>query len=192
MFSLLLFSYTVHVDAPSRQGSSWAGFPARLWFFLRTLPVRGRFITGKASFVAASVRRTTDAIAEVYDHRGRPLGQKLLSHNELETAPPRTGPQGWKLFSTQTQNKGLRSAVSLECGFCGHLFIISLSGEKRTTKACGIGSSAGPGSLPAAQAEASSFHAPWLSFMDRAYQGEPSLCCPHCEQSSVPRVQFLT
>jgi hypothetical protein len=149
--------------------------PARLWFILRTLAVRGRFFTGKASFVRANVSQTTSALAEIYDRRGKPLGSRMLAHHKLETEPPRTGMQGWSLFAGQTGPAAPQPAVvRLECGFCGHYFFVEIRQREKT------------GGDPA------SYAASWFSFMDRSYQGEPALACPHCEQSSAPGVQFMS
>jgi|GEM_PF-4325860 len=157
--------------------------PARLWFILRTLAVRGRFLTGKASFVRTHVRQTSSASAEVYDRRGQPLGPRRLAQYTLETDPPRTGMQGWSLFAGQAgptarpapQREPL---VRLACGFCGHLFFIEIP----PPKASGEDSPPGP----------ASYSTTWFSFMARPYQGNPSLDCPHCEQSSAPGVRFVT
>jgi hypothetical protein len=151
---------------------------SRLWFVVRTLAARGRFLTGKASYVKARVHQTTSAVAEVYDRRGKPLGSRMLAQHRLETAPPRTGRQGWELFVARTGPASPGEAgpalVRLECGFCGHRFFIELSG-------------AAAGSAPP---QAASYAASWFSFMGRHYRGEPSLSCPHCEQSSVPGVRY--
>jgi hypothetical protein len=154
--------------------------PAQLWFILKTLAVRGRFLTGKASFVRTHVRHTDSAMAEVYDRRGKSLGTRMLAHRKLETDPPRTGTQGWSLFAQLASPAAQRPAllVSLECGFCGHLFFFEI---RRTETPEG-----NPPPDPA------SYSAAWFSFMDRSYQGDPSLSCPHCEQSSVPDIRFLT
>ncbi|MCX5794074.1 MAG: hypothetical protein NTY77_01090 [Elusimicrobia bacterium] len=168
------------MDAPS-SAASWALLFARLWFILRTLAVRGRFLTGKASFVRTHVRQTSSALAEVYDRRGHPLGTRRLAHHRLETDPPRTGMQGWSLFAAQAGPAAfpaLPPLVRLVCGFCGHLYFI----EIRSPEASGGDAPPGPASYSAA----------WFSFMDRSCQGVPALDCPHCEQSSAPGVQFLT
>jgi hypothetical protein len=140
--------------------------------------VRGRFFTGKASFVRAHVNQTASVLAEVYDRRGKPLGTRMLAHHKLETEPPRTGMQGWSLFAEQT-GPAVPPAprpplVRLECGFCGHLFFVEI---RRREQAGG---------------DPASYAASWFSFMDRSYQGEPALACPHCEQSSAPGVQFMS
>jgi hypothetical protein len=156
--------------------------PARLWFILRTLAVRGRFWTGKASFVRTHVRQTTSALAEVYDRRGKPLGTRMFAHHRLETEPPRTGTQGWSLFvglaGPAAKPAAQRDAlVRLACGFCGHLFFIDIERPESTA-----------GDTPGQPA---SFSARWFSFLGRSYQGDPALDCPHCEQSSAPGVQFM-
>jgi hypothetical protein len=156
--------------------------PARLWFILRTLAVRGRFLTGKASFVRSHVRQTTSALAEVYDRRGKPLGTRMFAHHRLDTEPPRSGMHGWSLFAGQAGPAAMpapqRDAiVRLACGFCGHLFFVDIERPETTG-----------GDAPL---EPASYSARWFSFMGRSYQGDPALSCPRCEQSSAPGVQFL-
>lgn len=159
----------MHVDVPS-----WATLPARLWFLVKTLAVRGRFITGKASFVRAQTRQTTSAVADLYDRQGRPLGSRRLAQHRLETSPPRTGTQGWELFARETRpgSRGRSPLVRLECGFCGHLFFLAIPAQPRV-------------------AQPASYTARWFSFIDRAVPAKPSLSCPRCEQKCVPRVQYL-
>jgi len=134
-------------------------------------------MTGKASFVMAQVNQTNNALAEVYDRRGRPLGTRMLAYHKLETEPPRTGMQGWDIFAEQTGPTvpaPRPPLVRLECGFCGHLFFVEIHRQEDT------------------EGEPASYAASWFSFMDRSYQGEPALACPRCEQSSAPGVQFLS
>ncbi|MBI5241842.1 MAG: hypothetical protein HY926_15325 [Elusimicrobia bacterium] len=147
----------------------------RLWFVVRTLAARGRFLTGKASYVKSHVDQTTSALAEVYDRQGRSLGSRLLAHHRLATEPPRTGTQGWELLAAHAGPSASGQAlVRLECGFCGHLFFIEIGKP-------------GPAEAPPRGA---SYAASWFSFMGRDYEGEPALSCPHCEQSSVPGVRY--
>ncbi|MDD5627462.1 MAG: hypothetical protein PHU21_00240 [Elusimicrobia bacterium] len=155
------------MDAPSR-AASWTLPFARLWFILRTLAVRGRFLTGKASFIGARVAETSSSLAEVYDGRGRPLGPRSLARHRLETDPPRTGMQGWSLFAA---HRG-RPLARLACGFCGHLYFIELRPQETP-----------PG--PA------SYGTDWFSFWDGCCRQVPALACPHCEQRSAPGVQFI-
>ena len=149
---------------------------ARLWFVVRTLAARGRFLTGKASYVKAHVNQTNSALAEVYDRKGRSLGARMLACHKLENDPPRTGRQGWELFARHADQA--RSArpplVRLECGFCGHLFFVEIRKPA-------------PGEETP---QAAAYAASWFSFMDQDYEGDPALACPHCEQSSVPGVQY--
>ena len=159
---------------------------SRLWFILKTLAMRGRFLTGKASFVRARVSQVVDALAEVYDRRGRPLGAKMLSQHRLENDPPRSGMQGWSLFAAQAEAAavvppGRSILVSLECGFCKHYFLINILQPEPADRP--LSTSGDP--TPA------SYAASWFSFMTRDYQGEASLACPRCEQSSLPGVRFL-
>lgn len=151
---------------------------ARLWFVVRTLAARGRFLTGKASYVKAHVNQTNSALAEVYDRKGRSLGARMLACHKLETDPPRTGRQGWELFAQRAAPRSPGGAaaplVRLECGFCGHLFFVEIRRPAPDEAA------------PRAAAYAAS----WFSFMDQDYEGDPALACPHCEQSSVPGVQY--
>lgn len=161
--------------------SGWNALPGRLWFLLKTLPVRGRFLTGKASFVRARVASTENAMAQLFDRRGRPLGQKLLAHHRLETEPPRTGSQGWELFTRRcaAADDPRRPFLRLECAFCGHHFLVAV--DDCSEAACG----------DCLSVETASYRSTWFALMDSAYQGEPSLSCAHCEQKSVPRLKFL-
>lgn len=149
-----------------------------MWFLLSTLPLRGRFLTGKASFVRARTTSTTNAMAQLIDRHGRPLGQKLLAHHQLETEPPRTGIQGWDLFERHAAAAGgpREPLLRLECGYCGHQFLIRIDG-----RSCGDCRSVDTGS----------YRSTWFALMESSYQGEPSLSCVHCEQKSVPGVRFL-
>lgn len=154
-------------------GRSWIG---RLWFAVRTLALRGRFLTGKASFVEADIQATTSGVSEVLDAKGVSRGRRLLCHHELATRPPLTGSGGWELFS-RLGEAAAHEAVRLECGWCGHHFIIELlprpGGEKT------------PG-------RATSYRSPWFSFMHSDFTGEASLSCPRCEQKGPAGVRFLT
>src|SRR5262245_32117947 len=102
--------------AGSRPGPGWA---QRLFFAVRTLPARGRFLLGKASFVEADIRMTTNQLTE--GEAGR-----LLSHYRLETRRPRTGVQGWGLFQERLLDPGPHLSARLECGYCGHHFYLQV------------------------------------------------------------------
>lgn len=146
----------------------------RLWFQLSTLPIRGRFLTGKASFVEADVRMTSNNVG---------LGQKLLAHYHLATRQPRSGAQGWRLYDQRAAGRGPHLTVSLQCGWCRHVFIVQVLAalDPLASDETG-GKSAG---LPA------SYSAEWFRFLPERYEGEPCLSCPRCEQESRPRVRFL-
>src|SRR5256885_107528 len=88
------FSYTVD---PMSGLSSWTRRLSRLWFLARSFPLRARFMTGKASFVEADVRMTTNSLADVAG-AGEAPRTRLLAHYQLETRPPRAGLQGWTLY----------------------------------------------------------------------------------------------
>ena len=150
--------YTLHVNA--------GGFLERLsalWFALKTLGVRGRFFTGKASFIDAKAFSDDPGSAEVIDAAGRSAGRRALSHCRLSTRPPLTGLQGWRLFSRRAREAG-GAPATLECGYCGHLFFVSIPRP------------------------ADSYTCDWFAFPGPAYRGEATLLCPHCEQRSRPRV----
>lgn len=80
----------------------------RLWFQVSTLPTRGRFMTGRASFVEADVHRNPDNTAR------------------LDTRAPRSGLQGWQLYLERAAGGGPHVTASLQCGWCRHLFIVQI------------------------------------------------------------------
>ncbi len=156
---------------------------AAWWFALRTLPVRFLFFLGKASFIEADVRMTTNNVADVFSGSGKSLGQNLLAHYQLETRPPLAGSRGWATFADRLSKRGPHLAVSLECGFCGHRYFIQvrsaldpLSCEATGNRAVG---------------HPASYSADWFRFLHERYEGEPSLSCLRCEENGAPRVAFL-
>lgn len=166
------FSYTLEVTAL-----------ARLWRTLRNLGLLGRFLTGKASFVEADIRTTTRGLSEVLESTGERRGPELLSHFQLSTKPPRTGSIGWELYLERVAAPSPHRAMRLECGYCGHVFIVQV-----------LAAVTPPASLETekqAPGRPASFNAEWFSFMHEDFQGDPSLNCPHCEQRGVPAVKRL-
>ena len=155
-------------------GRSWLG---RLWFSVKTLAIRGRFLTGKASFVEADIQATTSGVSEVVDEAGGSGGRRLLCHFELNTRQPLTGSRGWDLFARRLREGAGRQAVRLECGWCGHHFVIELLPREGGEKPLG---------------RAASYRSRWFSFMHSDFTGEASLSCPHCEQKGAAGVKFLT
>jgi hypothetical protein len=151
--------YTLHVNE-----GGWRERLSALWFALKTLGVRGRFFTGKASFVDAEARATEGGSAEIIDASGRRTGRRALSHCRLATRPPLTGAQGWRLFARRARGSGA-SPAALECGYCKHLFFVALPRP------------------------ADSYACEWFGFPGRGYRGEATLLCPRCEQRSLPRVE---
>ena len=143
-----------------------------LWFTLRSLAVRGRFLTGKASFVRAQVRQAAGTPADIRDGKCRKLGARPAAHHDLDTEPPRTGTQGWTLFCQAALARPPAPLERLECGYCGHLYFLDISGA-----------------TPAG--EDAAYDADWFSFSSPSRLGEPSLSCPHCEQAQTPRVRFI-
>lgn len=151
----------------------------RLWFALRTLNMRARFFTGKASFVEAQVRMTTHSIAD----GAAAADPRLLAHYELETSPPRTGTQGWELYAERVGRGPAHRTVALSCDFCGHRFIVQvmtaadpLAGELTGGRDLGA---------PA------SFSSDWFRFMDERFSGPTELFCSHCEQRGEASARHL-
>lgn len=151
----------------------------RAWFALKTLAVRLRFLTGKASFVEADVRMTTNSVVST-DERSP---QRLVAHYELVTRRPRTGDQGWRLFEERVGGGPPHRTARLQCGYCGHLFVVQVLSSMDP-----LASDLTGGRAPARPA---SYSSDWFRFMHEDYQGQPSLYCAHCEQQSAPRVDFL-
>lgn len=149
---------------------SWSGLRNRVWFFLATLALRLRFITGKASFVEADVEMTTNHAGDVYDLPGLRPERRVLAHFRLKTRPPRGGRQGRDLLRERLAAG--HPMVVLSCGFCRHLFVIQV--------------------LSAVEPQPASYGGDWFSFMNREYEGEPRLNCPRCEQDGRPGVKYLT
>ena len=92
---------------------------SRLWFLLKSLPLRARFMTGKASFVEADVRMTTNSVADASEGGGQPPAPRLLAHYQLETRRPRAGLQGWRLYDERVGGALPHRTVALTCGYCG-------------------------------------------------------------------------
>ena len=146
---------------------SWSGLRKRVWFFLATLALRLRFLTGKASFVEADVQMTTNHAADIYDFPGLRPERRVLAHFRLTTRTPRRGRQGWELFR-QRRDAAL---VVLTCGFCRHLFVLQI--------------------MSAVEPQPAAYGSDWFSFMNSDYEGEPRLNCTHCEQDGRPGVKFF-
>lgn len=151
---------------------------AHLWLSLKTLAIRLRFMTGKASFVEADVHTTTNAVVD-----GLQPPNKLLAHYQLVTRRPRTGDQGWKLFWERVAENASHRTARLECGYCGHLFVIQVL-STLDPLACELTGGRAP-------ARPASYACDWFKFMHEDYAGQPSLYCLHCEQKGPPRVEFL-
>lgn len=163
---------------------SWSARLSRLWFIAKTLPMRLRFMFGKASFVEADVRMTTNSLADVADGFGRSAQPRLLAHYQLDTRPPRGGLTGWRLFERRATGSGPHRTVALACGWCGHRFVVQvlsavdpLAGELTGGKS--------PGS-PA------SYSSDWFRFVDERYEGPTELYCVHCEQKGAAEASFLS
>lgn len=163
--------------------SRWLARLSDAWFLLRTLGVRARFLTGKASFVEADIRMTTNSVAELLDDGGKPCGERLLSHFQLLTRPPRTGRQGWELYAERVGRGTPHLSARLECRYCGHRFYVQVLSQVDP-----LSSEATGGRAPGRPA---SFSAEWFKFLHEDYEGEPSLNCPRCEQEGDPSVKFL-
>lgn len=142
------------------------------WFRLKTLAIRGRFLLGKASFVAAEIHSA--------DHQVQ--GERLLSHYEVQTRKPRTGSQGWYLFEARFAPAPEDHPTALECGYCGHLFVIDVSPSSNPLSAA-LGSRRG--GAPA------SYASDWFRFPGDGGRREAVLSCGRCEQRGRPRVLEL-
>lgn len=163
--------------------ASWPVRLSRLWFALRTLSIRILFFLGKASFVEADVRMTTNNVADVFNGTGKSLGQKLLAHYQLETRTPLAGSRGWATFADRISKGGPHLSVSLECAFCGHHYFVQVLTvlDPLACEATGHRAVGHP----------ASYSSNWFRFLHEHYEGEPSLACLRCEENSAPRVAFL-
>ncbi len=175
--------YTLSGIEMNDTGPSWFQRLKYAWFAFRTLPTRSRFMIGKASFVEADVRATSNSLTEVIEPGDRPPEMRLLSHLQLETQKPRTGTQGWKLYEAWARRPNTRDLVSMECGFCGHLYILRIHPGHNPPLP-------GAGGAPA-MGRPASYSGSWFNFPDEDFEGEPSLNCGHCETRCPPEVVFL-
>lgn len=157
---------------------------SRLWFLLKSLPLRARFMTGKASFVEADVRMTTNSVADASEGGGQPPAPRLLAHYQLETRRPRAGLQGWRLYDERVGGALPHRTVALTCGYCGHRFIVQVL-SSIDPLASELTGGKGPGS-PA------SYASDWFSFVDERYEGPTELSCSHCEQRGPAGLEFLS
>lgn len=162
----------------------WVSGLRRFWFRLRNLSLRGRFFFGKASYIDADIQKTDSSLTEVFDENGNPLGRRLLAHYQLVTRMPRTGAQGWNLFEQNWNSGPNDSPVSLECAYCGHLFVIRVRRETDPLSA-GLHASTQLGTPVSCRSE-------WFSYMCESFSGESTLSCTHCEQSGSPHVSLLS
>ena len=166
---------------------TWLGRLSSVWYNLKTLAIRGRFFTGKASFVESAVRSTENSIAEIFEN-GKSSGQRLLAHYRLDTKSPRTGSQGWGLYceriGRRSQGRAAHAPAALECRFCGHLFFIHVQPEADPLSLAG----AARVGMPA------SYASEWFSYNHTARRPVVSdaLSCSHCEQISAPGVRFIS
>jgi hypothetical protein len=141
-----------------------------LWFALTSLVTRARFRAGRASFVEAVVAKTQNDLTPVVSADGRPLPPRLMAHHLLAPRPPRSGEAGWKLFESRLLGEATRVA-SLACTYCGHRFIVDVSGPRA--------------------GEPAAFVSDWFRFTPSAYAGPNRLDCPRCEQSAAPEVAHV-
>ena len=139
---------------------------------------------GKASFIDADILMTDTHITDIVDDEGKSTGHRMISHYKLDTHKPRSGTRGWELFVSSAGQTHFHGKAVLECSYCGHLYIIRInpySEMKSSNQLTGK-----PMGTPA------SYTSDWFSYTQEEFSGEPSLSCVHCEQKSLPRVEFLT
>lgn len=152
----------------------------RFWIGVANLATRLRFLAGKASFVEADVEMTTNSVAEVYEGRGRPAGQRLLAHYRLATRPPLGGRPGWRAFLERWSGPAKHLTVSLRCAFCGHLYVVQVLSRLDPLV---------PESSGRPVARPASYSSDWFRFMHADFEGRPSLSCPKCEQAGEPELE---
>jgi hypothetical protein len=168
----MIFGYT----------SPMSGGPLkRGWFALSTLPARLKFRAGRASFVVCSISRTDSELTPVLDSGGRPLQPKLLARHTLSCLPPRAGAAGWALYEERLLEPRLNRFASLECAYCGHLYVIEIQAARPDLAA--------PDGR--ALASAAAFRSGWFRFAPSAFDGPADLACPRCEESAAPAVAHL-
>lgn len=142
----------------------------RLWFWLTSLLARARFLAGRASFVEATVSRTSNDLTPVVSADGTPLPPRLMAHHLLSPRPPRSGHLGWDLYRRRLLGPASR-VTRLSCTYCGHQYVVDVSGDRAR--------------------ETAAFISEWFRFTPSAYAGPNRLDCPRCEQSAVPEVAHL-
>ncbi len=166
------FGYTARMSAgPLKRG----------WFALTTLAARLRFRAGRASFVVCSIARTESELTPVLDSGGRPLQPKLLARHTLSCLPPRAGAAGWALYEERLFEPSLNRFVSLECAYCGHLFVLEIQAARPD-----LAAPDGRALAPAAD-----FRSDWFLFPPSAFSGPSDLACPRCEENATPLVAHL-
>ncbi|MFI5361610.1 MAG: hypothetical protein ACHQ49_06550 [Elusimicrobiota bacterium] len=158
-----------------------AGLLKRCWFALTTAPARLRFRAGRASFVECSIARTECELTPVLDRGGRPLRPKLLARHTLACRPPRAGAAGWNLYEERLFDPKSNRFASLECAYCGHLYVIEIQAARPDLAA--------PDGSPLAAAAA--FRCDWFRFAPSAFAGPAELACPRCEETAPPVVAHL-
>ena len=158
-----------------------AGPLKRCWFALTTLADRLRFRAGRASFVVCSIARTESELSPVLDSNGRPLQPKLLARHTLSCLPPRAGAAGWALYEERLLDPKLDRFVSLECAYCGHLYVLEIQ-DARSDLAAPDGRALAP---------AAAFRSDWFRFAPSVFAGPADLACPRCEESAPPVVAHL-
>ncbi|MBI5209106.1 MAG: hypothetical protein HY927_03940 [Elusimicrobia bacterium] len=175
---------------------------ADVCFHVRTLPLRARFLTGRASFVEATVLASQAELSYVVDQSGKSLGPRMLQRRRLGTGSPRTGTQGWTLFLDAFRDSVPEAMVDLECGYCGHMYVVrillpaprpanALPESARDARPLGRPAQAAPGVSGSGAPPPASFASEWFSFVDKDCAGAPSLSCGHCEQKSEPGVKWM-
>lgn len=142
----------------------------KLWFALTSVFARGRFLSGRASFVETVVAKTSNDLTPVVSADGRPLPPRLMAHHLLAPRPPRSGKAGWGLYREKLLGAATRVA-RLACAYCGHWYVVEVDGAKA--------------------GEPAAFISEWFRFTPSAYAGPNRLDCPRCEQSAVPEVAHL-
>jgi hypothetical protein len=168
----MIFGYTSPMSAgPLKRG----------WFALTSLAARLRFRAGRASFVVCSIARTESELTPVLDPVGRPLGPRLLARHTLSCLPPRAGAAGWALYEERLLDPRLSRFVSLECAYCGHLYVIEVEAARP-----GLAAPDGRALAPAA-----AFRSDWFRFPPSSFSGPTDLTCPRCEESAPPVVAYL-
>ena len=115
-------------------------------------------MTGKASFIEADVQAAAGL-------------RETASVYHLKTRKPQAGRQGWLIFAQRAAAAPPAAMARLECGYCGHFFIIQVLAAKQNPEV--------------------SYSSDWFRFTLKSGNPDSFLYCLHCEQNGPPLTTFF-